>query len=244
MFRLLFVLLAAVQFGLSAQQIGIRTEPALSDEQAAGGRIFQQKCAVCHLPIVRDGEDPYASRLDGALVARDEGYARRVIENGSAAGMPGWRYTLRPGQIDALMAYLATLDGRDSATAGRARGESTPRSVSPGEKASLLTGTVTVGVRRAPGRRHGLGQAARSGRSPRPCSPAIGARTRFPQWNAAGTGCRRRRSAGRRRSVESTSRAQGTGRTLSCARPRTSLRNWRATRWWPRCPRTPPRSGA
>ena len=138
---LLPVLSAFVQPGLFALQIGV--QPALPDEAAEGGRIFQQKCAVCHLPIARDGEKPYASRLDGALMARD-GYARRVIADGNASGMPGWKYTLRPEQLDALLAYLTTLDSPDSANTGLAHGGSTPRSVSPGEQDARLAGTVTA----------------------------------------------------------------------------------------------------
>ena len=98
----LVVALSCLQIGLLAQPGSLGTEPALSGEQRKGRRIFQQKCAVCHLPIVPSGAEPYASPLDGALIARDENHVRRVIANGSASGMPGWKHTLRPEQIDAL----------------------------------------------------------------------------------------------------------------------------------------------
>ena len=139
---LLSTLFAVAQPGLHAQPAGNPAAPALSDAQAAGARIFQQKCAVCHLPILRSGDTPYASRLDGARTARDRDHARRVIEDGHAAGMPGWKHTLRPAQIDALLTYLVALDGAAPSAADRAHG-SAPRVAPPGEKDALLAGTVT-----------------------------------------------------------------------------------------------------
>ena len=141
---LLSTLFAVTQPGLHAQPAGIPAAPALSDAQATGARIFQQKCAVCHLPILRSGDTPYASRLDGARTARDREYARRVIEDGNAAGMPGWKHTLRPAQIDALLAYLVALDGAAPPAADRAPGGSAPRVAPLREKDALLAGTVTA----------------------------------------------------------------------------------------------------
>ena len=151
---LLPVLSAFVQPGLFALQIGV--QPAQSDEAAAGGRIFQQKCAVCHLPIARGGENPYASRLDGALMARDEGYARRVIADGNASGMPGWKYTLRPEQLDALLAYLTGQSGLGK-HGPRARRVDASQRV-PGRAGCAAGGDRDSGIRQAPGRCHGLGQ--------------------------------------------------------------------------------------
>ena len=141
---LLSALFAVAQPGLHAQPAGNRTAPALSDEQATGARIFQQKCAVCHLPILRSGDTPYASRLDGGRVAGDRAYARRVIEDGNAAGMPGWKHTLQPAQLDALMAYLVTLDGSAPPAADPAAGGSAARVLPPAERDSRLAGTVTA----------------------------------------------------------------------------------------------------
>ena len=142
---LVSTLFALAQPGLLAQPAGTRTAPALSDEQATGARIFQQKCAVCHLPILRSGDTPYASRLDGARVAADRDHARRVIEDGNAAGMPGWKHTLQPAQLDALMTYLTTLDGSAPPPPDRAPGGTAEQRVAPaGERDSRLTGTVTA----------------------------------------------------------------------------------------------------
>ena len=142
---LLSTLFAVAQAGLHAQPAGTRAEPALPDAQVAGARIFQQKCAVCHLPILRSGDTPYASRLDGARVAGDRAYARRVIEDGNAAGMPGWKHTLQPAQLDALMTYLTTPDGAAPPAADHAAGGPAAPVLPPAERDSRLAGTVTAG---------------------------------------------------------------------------------------------------
>ena len=85
---------------------------AAAAKQKEGRRLFQQKCAVCHLSILpRDGSGaPYAGRLGRSLVDGDEDNVRRVIADGAGARMPGWKYTLRADQIDALISYLRTIE--------------------------------------------------------------------------------------------------------------------------------------
>jgi|SRR5262245_15384263 len=87
-------------------------QQALSNQQKEGRRLFQQKCAVCHLPILpQDGSaQPYARSLRKSLVDRNEEYVRRVIADGTGPRMPGWKYTLRADQIDALVSYLKTIE--------------------------------------------------------------------------------------------------------------------------------------
>ena len=141
---LLSTLFAVAQPALHAQPAGTRAESAPPDERAAGARIFQQKCAVCHLPILRSGDTPYASRLDGASVAAGRDHARRVIEDGNAAGMPGWKHTLQPAQLDALMSYLVTLDGSAPPAADLASGAAGAAGMPPGDEDSLLAGRVST----------------------------------------------------------------------------------------------------
>ena len=88
------------------------SQPALSDQQKEGRRIYQQKCAVCHLPILpSDGSvAPYAPLLQKSRVERNEESMRRIIADGTAFRMPGWKYTLRPDQIDAVVNYLKTIE--------------------------------------------------------------------------------------------------------------------------------------
>lgn len=115
----LVVACVCFQLGLFAQQLPVGTEAVSSAEEVEGRRIFQQKCAVCHLPIVTSGGEPYARRLSSALIRDNEEYARQAIANGSGPLMPGWKYTLRPDQIDALIAYLKTLDSPGPTVASR-----------------------------------------------------------------------------------------------------------------------------
>ena len=88
------------------------SQPRLSDQQKEGRRLYQQKCALCHLPILpADGSgDPYAPRLGKSLVDANEDYVRRVIADGTGPRMPGWKYTLQADQIDALVDYLRTIE--------------------------------------------------------------------------------------------------------------------------------------
>ena len=74
---------------IAAQQPS--TEPSVSDPQQEGQRLFQQKCAVCHLAIVpADGSgEPYARRLGKSLVDGNEDDVRRMIADGTGPRMPG-----------------------------------------------------------------------------------------------------------------------------------------------------------
>lgn len=106
-FWLLLVAFAALSLGMSAQQV--TSQPVLSGEQKEGRRIFQQKCAVCHVPASFIAE-PYAPKLTKGLVEGNEDGVRETIANGSGPRMPGWKYTLQPNQIDIVIAYLKTLE--------------------------------------------------------------------------------------------------------------------------------------
>ena len=93
----------------AGQQPG--SQPALSDQQKEGRRLFQQKCAVCHLHILPtdDSGEPYARRLVKLWVDANEASVRRIIADGGP-GMPGWKYALGADQIDAVVSYLKTIE--------------------------------------------------------------------------------------------------------------------------------------
>jgi mono/diheme cytochrome c family protein len=89
----------------SAQQPGNSLNPA----QALGRRIFQQRCAVCHTqPTITS--KTYGPVLYKGLVEDNEDQVRETITNGSTGLMPGFRYGLRPSEIDAVIEYLKTVD--------------------------------------------------------------------------------------------------------------------------------------
>ena len=103
-------LLSLAPVALAGQQPS--SQAALSDQQKEGRRLFQQKCAVCHLPILPtdDSGEPYARRLQGSHVDGNEDSVRRIIADGIGSRMPGWKYTLQEDQIDALVSYLRTIE--------------------------------------------------------------------------------------------------------------------------------------
>ena len=103
----LSIVLVCLPLGVLAEQVA--SQPVLSAEQIEGRRIFQQRCAVCHLPIVSSSE-PYARKLTRSLVEGHEEDVRGAIANGSGPRMPGWKYTLRADQINALIEYLKTVE--------------------------------------------------------------------------------------------------------------------------------------
>jgi mono/diheme cytochrome c family protein len=82
---------------------------ALTAEQAAGKKLFVQRCSVCHLPAL-PSYSAYGPILDKSVIeARGEEAVRRQIAQGSAR-MPGYQYTLTPAEINEILNYLKTLE--------------------------------------------------------------------------------------------------------------------------------------
>ena len=103
----LLVLLAG---GLYAQE-GIQELPgsATTATERAGRRIFIQRCAVCHLPLLPRPTEAYGPLLDGLFQLRTEEGVRQAIMVGYG-NMPGWQYTLSEEQVDNMIAYLRTFE--------------------------------------------------------------------------------------------------------------------------------------
>ena len=81
----------------------------LTTAQAAGKKLFVQKCSVCHLPAL-PSYTAYGPLLDNNVISdRGEESVREQIERGSAK-MPGFRYALSPVEIEQIVGYLKTLD--------------------------------------------------------------------------------------------------------------------------------------
>jgi mono/diheme cytochrome c family protein len=82
---------------------------SLTNAQAAGKKIFVQKCSVCHLPAL-PSYTAYGPLLDNNVVSeRGEEAVREQIKGGSAR-MPGFQYTLSSAEIEQIVGYLKTLD--------------------------------------------------------------------------------------------------------------------------------------
>jgi mono/diheme cytochrome c family protein len=93
----------------AADVVPLPSSKALTSVQAAGKRLFVQRCSVCHLPAL-PSYTAYGPLLNKAMVAdRGDEAVRLQIMQGSPR-MPGFQYTLSPKEIDQLVVYLKTLD--------------------------------------------------------------------------------------------------------------------------------------
>jgi len=102
------VFVAAWPAGASAQQ-----GDTLNDQQRLGHRLFVQSCGVCHLKpqITSNTFGPPLSKDSAG--GRDD-VMREVISNGTPR-MPGFKYQFEPPQIDAVIAYLKTVQAPEAA---------------------------------------------------------------------------------------------------------------------------------
>jgi mono/diheme cytochrome c family protein len=83
--------------------------PELSGVQKTGKRIFQQRCSVCHAKNL-GAPRQYGPALYGDMVEDNEGRIKQFIGEGSLGKMPGFKYGLEPSEIDAIVAYLKTVE--------------------------------------------------------------------------------------------------------------------------------------
>ncbi|PYR50985.1 MAG: hypothetical protein DMF89_07560 [Acidobacteria bacterium] len=110
------VALVFLSVGLRAQQRGA-TGGTLTSEQQQGRRIFQTRCAMCHVGAEPGTEmrteqagagGPMGPVLSRARLS-DEAAVRDKIRQGGPR-MPGYQYALKDAQIAQLMAFLKTVE--------------------------------------------------------------------------------------------------------------------------------------
>ena len=87
---------------------GTRTLLALTEGQREGGRLFMQRCNVCH-GAAMNSMDAYGPFLTRARVDGREDAVRRVIMDGTER-MPAFKYGLTEAQIDRIVDYLGTVE--------------------------------------------------------------------------------------------------------------------------------------
>jgi mono/diheme cytochrome c family protein len=81
---------------------------ALNERQVLGQRLFNQSCRVCHIkPQLTSAQ--YGPVLSRASLGGNDDALRAFIANGSPQKMPGFRYHFTPAEIDAIVAYLKTV---------------------------------------------------------------------------------------------------------------------------------------
>lgn len=100
---LLFALV--VVFGASGFA---QSTKALTDVELKGKGMFQQRCSVCHLPLVVDNDGTYGPKLSAETVTGKEPVIREFIRRGTSR-MPGFQYGLTSEEIDSIIAYLKTV---------------------------------------------------------------------------------------------------------------------------------------
>jgi len=105
-------LLAAWPHQVSAQGAAA---PALNAKQLAGRNLFAQHCVVCHVKTLVTAVRTYGPPLSKDSLGGQEEALRFFIGNGTP-NMPGFQYSLDPGEMDAVIAYLKTLPAPAGAT--------------------------------------------------------------------------------------------------------------------------------
>jgi mono/diheme cytochrome c family protein len=90
------------------------SQPALSETQLLGMRLFNQSCRVCHTkPQLTSPQ--YGPVLSKDSLGGQDGVMREVISNGTPR-MPGFKYHFEPAQTDAIVAYIKTVPAPAPAT--------------------------------------------------------------------------------------------------------------------------------
>src|SRR5438552_216222 len=88
-------------------QPGYAAEPALSEQQTLGQRLFETSCGICHTrPTLVAGM--YGPELNKDTAGGREDVIRGVITDGTPR-MPGFKYTYSADQIAAIAAYVKIL---------------------------------------------------------------------------------------------------------------------------------------
>jgi mono/diheme cytochrome c family protein len=86
-----------------------QSTPKLTDNQREGRRIYQQKCAMCHVPATATSKT-LGTGLSKTSLEGNEDALRETIMDGLGNTMPGFKYTLTPAQVGDIIGFLKTLD--------------------------------------------------------------------------------------------------------------------------------------
>jgi mono/diheme cytochrome c family protein len=87
--------------------VGQQPAWAQSDQTTLGMRLFNQSCRVCHTKPQLSSPQ-YAPPLSMNTFGGNADAIRQFISNGSPR-MPGFKYTFKPAEIDAIVAYIKTI---------------------------------------------------------------------------------------------------------------------------------------
>lgn len=105
----LFVLILFLPQPLAAQTVSAK---GLSETEKTGLELFLQRCSVCHLGLPPRYQT-YGPLLHQEVVAaRGDDAVRKKIMEGSQL-MPGFQYTLKPADINNIIAWLKAVKKED-----------------------------------------------------------------------------------------------------------------------------------
>ena len=93
------------------------SSPALTQQQTAGRRLFMQNCSLCHLSRSdnlksTEAGSAYGGDLKGLFKGQKpmtDQAVQAFVQQGLPGKMPGFRYGLKPEEIDTIISYLKTL---------------------------------------------------------------------------------------------------------------------------------------
>jgi mono/diheme cytochrome c family protein len=102
----LMLLLGAWAYPAAAQTAG--AGPALDATQLAGRNLFTQHCAVCHVKTLITAVRTYGPPLSQQSLGGLDEVLLAFISTGTSS-MPGFKYSLEPGEIRSIIGYLKTL---------------------------------------------------------------------------------------------------------------------------------------
>ena len=80
----------------------------LTEQQTTGRQVFAQSCGVCHLPPVMNART-YGPALSKQTAAGNADILRAIIGEGGPR-MPAFKHYLERPQMDAIIAYLSTVN--------------------------------------------------------------------------------------------------------------------------------------
>jgi mono/diheme cytochrome c family protein len=104
----LALILAAAASPLPGTAQAAVVDQALTATQLAGRNLFTQHCVVCHVKTLITAVRTYGPALSKQSLGGQDDVLRELISNGTP-NMPGFKYSLEPGEIGSIIAYLKTL---------------------------------------------------------------------------------------------------------------------------------------
>jgi mono/diheme cytochrome c family protein len=96
--------------------------PALSESAYRGRALWLQRCAYCHDGVGQPSYNTLGSWLGAETVQTLGEVAVRAIIGAGTAQMPGFRYTMKPQQMDDLIAFLKTVSSDKKPTPAQLAG--------------------------------------------------------------------------------------------------------------------------